>query len=174
MDRAASGLSCAEMVDIAALGILAGEALTEEALLEQIVSALHPQLSPTGEVVYGRLVRCLAKGHVAAANGRLGITADGKNHWRQLMIAPMTAVRHDLASLCEALKIAFLDGLEGAERDCASEDLLQARARCLSEQKRLLAACERACPQVARCRLHQLVMAEHALEGLREQLEKRA
>lgn len=173
MDRAASGLSCAEMVDIAALGILAGEALTEEALLDQIRDALHPHLSPTGEVIYGRLVRGLALGHVVATSGRLGITNDGRDYWRRLMITPMAAVRHDLAPLCEALKVAFLNGLEGPERDCAREDLLQARTRCLSEQRRLLAACERACPQVARCRLHQLVMAEHALQGLCEQLEER-
>jgi hypothetical protein len=112
--------------------------------------------------------------HVAATDGQLGITAKGQSHWYHLMMTPMPHVRHDLAALCEALKIAFFDGLGGADRDRARNDLLQARTKCLGEQRRLLAACERACPQVTRCRLHQLMMAEHALNGLREQLEDRA
>ena len=170
MSAAHTGMTSGEIVDITAMGLLANEALSDVQLLENIKQALYPHLCPTSDVIHGRLLRSLANRQVEVVDGRLVLTDKGRAVWRDLMLTPMSEIRHDLAPLCEALKIAFLQALDIVDQEKAGNDLIVARAKCLSEQKRLLNACERTCPQIARCRLHQFLMAETAFDRLRLQL----
>ena len=125
-------LETTDLLDLALLGAGHDAPLDLDRVTLRVRTFCAPWLTPTTEVVEGRVAALLVRRWVRLDGQRVEVTAAGRSALRSLMLRPLRAGTHELRFCLENLKLAFIDLVDESEREVIGRELLAARRRCLA------------------------------------------
>jgi hypothetical protein len=162
-------------LDLALLGMTLPQAQPLPALCAHARALVAPWLTPTEEVVAGRIERLCARHELRLIAGAveqhaLATREAGGTAFQRLMERPLPRGAHAPAMAAETVKLAFVDLLQPSARAAVAADLLAARACCQRHLRERLAGFDDAPPAVARGLLHQIRVLEIGAEAVRAHL----
>lgn len=144
--------SAGELIDLAALGCLAEQPRSPDAVVGFVRTAGGPTFTPTTEVVVARLER-LVEASCASTSGRgeacrLRLTERGRARLVRLLRCEAEPQAGGLSSVWTLLKLCFLEQLGPELRGDVLASLIAGRRRRLWDIERRRAG---ACPALERC-----------------------
>ncbi len=140
-----------DLLDLALLGGGHDEPLDLDRVALRVRTFCAPWLTPTTEVVEGRIAALLVRGCLRLDGRYVTITRAGRSALRSLLLRPLHARSHELRFCAENLKLAFIDLLDEREREVVGRELLAARRRCLACIGGLAASCGPDRPALQAC-----------------------
>ncbi len=160
----------ATLLDVSVLGLRAQSSASCTQTVREAKALMAPWMTPVSEVIIGRIDVALERGAILLEDDQLVTSESGRDRVREFATVSASRVDHQFAPLVEALKLAFLDCLDDADRSTAMEGLIEDRTMCLAAQEKTLAACPSCCPHLRTCRKAQLLLADAQLLALRREL----
>lgn len=140
-----------DLLDLALLGAGHDAPLDLDRVTLRVRTFCAPWLTPTAEVVEGRVAELLMRRWVRLDGQRVTVTAAGRSALRSLMLRPLRTRTHELRFCLENLKLAFIDLVDEDEREVIGRELLAARRRCLACISGLAASCGADRPPLQAC-----------------------
>lgn len=163
-------LDSSTSLDLAVLGLTIRGAQRMPALCQAVQMLMAPWVTPTVEVIEGRVARLSAGGQLRVASDAVRATPTGRRAFAGLMERGLPEHHHALALAVEAVKLACLDLLEPAAQRGVAADLVAVRDRCRLRLSTRLAGSGEHPPAVARALRHQLALLETGREMLEAHL----
>jgi hypothetical protein len=140
-----------DLLDLALLGAGHDGPLDLDRMALRVRTLCAPWLTPTTEVVEGRVATLLVRGCLRLEASQVSVTSGGRSALRALMLRPLRARSHELRFCLENLKLAFIDLVDASERAVIGRELLAARRRCLACIGGLAASCGPDRPALQAC-----------------------
>lgn len=163
-------LDSSTSLDLAVLGLTIRGAQRMPALCQAVQMLLAPWVTPTVEVIEGRVARLSAAGELKITSDAVRATGTGRQTFASLMERGLPEHHHPLALAVEAVKLACLDLLEPAAQRGVAADLVAVRDRCRLRLSTRLAGSDEHPPAVARALRHQLALLETGRDMLQAYL----
>jgi hypothetical protein len=165
-------LDTSATLDLALLGLTRHTAEPVTALCRQVRTLVGPWLTPTDEVVTGRMERLVHRGLAEIVphprdDQTLRCREAGNLAFGELMRRPLCTFSVALMVAGEAVKLACLHLLDPPARRAVAAELLAACRRSRNELGRRLAEEDSASPVLARSLEHRLHLLELAEEAVR-------
>lgn len=163
-------LDSSTSLDLAVLGLTIRGAQRLPALCQAVQMLMAPWVTPTVEVIEGRVVRLCAGAELQLTGDAVRATGAGRQAFANLMQRGLPEHHHPLALAVEAVKLACLDVLEPAAQRVVAADLVAVRDRCRLRLSTRLAGSDEHPPAVARALRHQLALLETGRDMLQAYL----